>query len=259
MLLHFENGTNKAAEWQNMSKTALIDFVRHMKNKMAQSSVRTYAAMFKSVLNDYKEEVELPKNFEDALSVKGVQCINAYMNERDIRKFANYAPKSKQEKYVQCVFMLGCMTGARHSDCVMFTKGNFMGENFAYVSEKTNKKTIVPMSPIVARLISELPTATPVNDANFNLIVRRIAKSAGIRDSVKVFRAGKYEEGERYKFIASHTARRSFATNLYLRGADLYNISKRMGHSDIKMTEGYVCCGLREQSEKVMKYFKKYE
>ena len=43
--------------------------------------------------------------------------------------------------------------------------------------------------------------------------------------------------------------------NLYLRGADLYSISRMMGHSSVTMTEGYVVCGLREQSKEVFGVF----
>ena len=63
-------------------------------------------------------------------------------------------------------------------------------------------------------------------------------------------------EGEKWEFVSSHTARRSFATNLYLRGADLYSISQMMGHASVEMTQNYLCCGLREQSAQVMEYFK---
>jgi site-specific recombinase XerD len=64
-------------------------------------------------------------------------------------------------------------------------------------------------------------------------------------------------EGKRkWEFVSSHTARRSFATNLYLRGADLYSISQMMGHASVEMTQNYLCCGLREQSAQVMEYFK---
>ncbi|WP_240052269.1 tyrosine-type recombinase/integrase, partial [Bacteroides intestinalis] len=79
---------------------------------------------------------------------------------------------------------------------------------------------------------------------------------AGITEAVKVFKAGKEVEGEKWEFVSSHTARRSFATNLYLRGADLYSISQMMGHASVEMTQNYLCCGLREQSAQVMEYFK---
>jgi integrase len=227
---------------------------------MAQSSARTYAAMVKSVMNDYREEMHIPcKRDEEILTIKKAKTISAYIEEKEIKKLSEYKPKTPEERFVLNIFLLGCLTGARHSDCVTFNRGNIMGGNLIYVSEKTKIKASIPLSPLAVRLIDDTPNCTPVNDANFNLSIRRICKSLGFKYETKVYKAGQYVQGEKWRFISSHTARRSFATNLYLRGADLYSISKMMGHSDTSMTEGYICCGLREQSEKILQYFQKFK
>lgn len=57
---------------------------------------------------------------------------------------------------------------------------------------------------------------------------------------MRIFRKGKYEVGEKWKFVASHTARRSFATNLAELDVPLVQIAKRMGHNDVKMTMRYI-------------------
>ncbi len=112
-----------------------------------------------------------------------------------------------------------------------------------------------PLKPIVKELLTNLPKEE-VSDPTFNNNIRNICRKAGITEAVKVFKAGKEVEGEKWEFVSSHTARRSFATNLYLRGADLYSISQMMGHASVEMTQNYLCCGLREQSAQVMEYFK---
>lgn len=81
-------------------------------------------------------------------------------------------------------------------------------------------------------------------------------RSYGVKLHDRNKEARKEVEGEKWEFVSSHTARRSFATNLYLRGADLYSISQMMGHASVEMTQNYLCCGLREQSAQVMEYFK---
>jgi len=40
--------------------------------------------------------------------------------------------------------------------------------------------------------------------------------------------------------ITPHTFRRSFATNLYRSGADLYSIMRKMGHTSIRTTQLYL-------------------
>lgn len=114
----------------------------------------------------------------------------------------------------------------------------------------------MPLKPIVKELLTNLPKEE-VSDPTFNNNIRNICRKAGITEAVKVFKAGKEVEGEKWEFVSSHTARRSFATNLYLRGADLYSISQMMGHASVEMTQNYLCCGLREQSAQVMEYLMK--
>ena len=124
-----------------------------------------------------------------------------------------------------------------------------------YVSQKTKIQATVPLKPIVRELLSSTPRKE-ISDVAFNDILRNICLNSGITEQVKVFKSGKVAECEKYLCVSSHTARRSFATNLYLRGADLYSISKMMGHASVEQTTRYICCGLREQSEQVLEYFK---
>lgn len=137
------------------------------------------------------------------------------------------------------------------------------GERLAYVSKKSHTRAEIPLSPGVERIIEDNEandlTGEEVSDVTFNKTIRVICKNVGIDERVKLYQAGRYIGGEKWAFISSHTARRSFATNLYLRGADLYLISKLMGHSSVSMTEGYIVCGLRELPEKVLQYFQTFK
>lgn len=103
---------------------------------------------------------------------------------------------------------------------------------------------------------SEKLESKEYSDVTFNKTIREICRKCNINSKIKLFKAGQEVTGEKWKFVSSHTARRSFATNIYLIGADLYSISRMMGHSSIEMTERYICCGLKDQSDKVMEYFK---
>ena len=73
---------------------------------------------------------------------------------------------------------------------------------------------------------------------------------------MKIFRKGRYETGQKWEFIASHTARRSFATNLALLNVPILQIAKRMGHSDIKQSYRYVCCSIGKLDDEAERFFK---
>ena len=60
---------------------------------------------------------------------------------------------------------------------------------------------------------------------------------------------------EKWELVSSHTARRSFATNLYLSGVALEDIALMMGHGkNIETTKRYIC-GERQITTRVMAYF----
>lgn len=259
----YEQANNCPATWENISKIRLAKFVSFLNGKLAKSSVKTYCAMMKSVFNIYNEEVKLPKGYEDILSVKKDVSQNTWLNDSEIERIIAYIPANDTERLVKNQFIMGCVTGARHSDYMKFTRENVVGERLVYVSIKTHIQAEVPLSKVVERLIAENEmfyiAGKEVSDPTFNKTIREICRKLGMNERLKLYRAGEFVEGAKYEFISSHTARRSFATNLYLRGADLYAISKMMGHSSVTMTEGYISCGLRDLSDDILDYFKTFK
>ena len=69
-----------------------------------------------------------------------------------------------------------------------------------------------------------------------------------------LYNFGETKTQEKWKYVTSHTARRTFATNLYLNGVDLYTISQLCGHSSVEVTKTYICCN-PNIDDKVMQYF----
>lgn len=256
-------------EWKDFSKLNIIDFIDYVSGKVAQSSQKTYCAMIKSVLNMYCEEVDIPcRNYADMLTVRNVKSSNTWLTEEELLRLISYKPESEIERYVRNLFVIGAYTGCRHSDFMKLDKTNVVNGNLVYVSQKTNIQACVPLKPIVLKY---LPVLTPsgeklehtpsgekfktYSDATFNRTIREICRKCGITERIKLFRAGKEEVGEKWEFVSSHTARRSFATNLYLLGLDIFTISKMMGHSSVDMTSRYIVCQIKELPERVMRYF----
>lgn len=255
VMFYMNEAFGESVIWSNMTKINLITFVELLCNKMAQSSARTYCAMVKSVLNMYNEEVNIPcKSYDSILNVKNVRSTNTWLTENELERLIEYNPPDYLHRIIRNQFVLGAFTGARHSDFLRFDATNIIGEQLVYVSKKTHIQATVPLKPIALKYLNE--PMKEYSDPTFNTTIREICRSVGITERVKLFKAGNEVTGEKWEFVSSHTARRSFATNLYLREADLYSISKMMGHSSTGMTEGYICCGLRNQSDNVMGYFK---
>lgn len=262
ILQYYEQATNRKPTWSDFSAYSLNKFRKYMLDEsgLCQKSVKRYLTWFSIVMAMFEEEVKLPKNWRKYLHVADDISQNAYLTEDEIAKVMDYVPENDNERYIKTSFLLGALTGARHSDYMSFTERNIKDGWLNYVSQKTKKEANVPVSPYILKLIREKSRlSVELSDASINNIIRRICAKSGITDEIQLYQKGKYQVKPKYEYLASHSARRSFATNLYLRGADIYQIMKLMGHSNTQVTEGYICCGLRTLSPEVMGYFEGYK
>lgn len=270
----YKNANGEEPAWDNITRASLSAFVDYLCDNLAKSSAKTYAAMFKSVLNTYSDQTDLPSGWQKILSIKNDISEQVYLTETEISEIMEYAPQSEVEAIVQQQFIMGALTGARHSDYVRFTPDNVNGDFLCYVSQKTHIKASVPLSPAVAAILGikvenrrmsktgvfERSGAyrKSVSDPTFNTTLRRIARACGICQPMKLYRRGEFVTLEKWEALSSHSARRTFATNIYLRCHDLYLVSKLCGHTDTKMTEKYICVNLEAMTDEVMQYFTRF-
>lgn len=251
----FEAANLCEATWENLTKVRLQRFVEYMGERIAPNSVNQYATKLKAVLNLYSEEVELPRDYAKVLTPRKCASTSIYLTEDELRLLMDYNPKNDKERFVRNVFCVSAFCGARHSDSVLFNEDNIIGDTLQYVSVKTKTPTTIPLKPIVAEYIRTMPRIT-MGDKAFNATIRRIAQKCGINSRVKIFKAGEEKNGEKWEFLSSHDARRSFASNLYLRGVDIYSISRMLGHSSVNTTQLYIQASIRTNSEELMGYFR---
>ena len=127
-------------------------------------------------------------------------------------------------------------------------------KTISYTSEKTKITAVVPLKPIVGNILRNRGDFCLYDNTTYNRTIQHIAFICNISEEVTLFRAGKVITIPKWKAITSHTARRSFATNLYLNGVDIVSISKMMGHSNTAQTERYICTPLNINTE-IKNYF----
>lgn len=259
ILKMFEAANLCEATWENLTKVRLQKFIDYMNERLSPNSVNQYATKLKAVLNLYSDEVTLPRGFAKVLTPKKTAVQNVYLTEEEIQKIVDYTPKNDRESLVQAQFILGVLTLARHSDFCNFDESNIVGENLVYVSQKTKIQASIPVSPTLRRFLKVqkelIAKGVSVSDDSFNDIIRRICCKCGIDEPIKLYRRGETTTKAKWEYITSHSARRSGCTNLYLRGLDIFTISKIAGHADSKMTANYICCGMRELPQEAKDYF----
>ena len=261
ILRMYEEANECSATWNELSKLRLIRFTEYLCERVSPNSARQYAAKFKAVLNRYSDEIRLDFNFAEILSLKEQVSVNTFLDEDEIRRLAAVEVSNETERLIRDQFVLGCVTGARHSDYAQFTPENIEGGWLSYVSQKTKVYVEIPVSPILERFIREQSPALGerrVSDVYFNDTLRMLAEKAGITGKVRCFKAGKNVAGRKCDLIASHTARRSCASNLAARGVSEVWIKKILGHTR-GTTDRYICCEGRRMPKEAVEYFRSFK
>lgn len=257
--------TDTPFEWESLTKPNMVTFADYLCNHVARSSARQYCAKLKAVIEPYTDMVELPKEWRKCLNVKNDESQQTYLTEKEIQRIIDYQPDTITEAAVQQQFILGCLTGARHSDYSRFTEKNVSPEgSLVYVSKKTHIKAELPLAAKAKEILFAQGTTfagaykKTVSDTTFNETIRNICKLCDIDQEIQLYRNGCFWTGKKYEAISSHTSRRSFATNLYLRCRDLLLVSRLAGHANTTVTQRYVVCGLESMTDLAMQYFEQF-
>lgn len=207
--------------------------------KLAVNTIGKKIQTLKIFLNAAKDEGK--NNYEVYKSKKFVamteEAETIYLNELELSKLYNHDfSKNPTLERVRDLFLVGCYTGCRFSDIVQITPENITKERIHLKQYKTGTKVIIPLHPVVTTLLNKyngrLPH--PISNQKFNESLKIIAKMAEINDSThKAITRGGVRTSRAYKkyeLVTTHTARRSFATNLYKSGFQSYSIMAITGH-----------------------------
>lgn len=258
---YFELATGCEFSYENITRTNLHLYVDNLKINISNNSARTYCSKVKSVLKRVSDTHKFPKDFEKILTIRNESSQHTWLNESDIKKLITHKPANLTEQIVKDHFLLGVFTGARHSDYVRFGESNIRDGFLTYTSIKTGITASVPINRTLRKIIKRLggvETKKVYSEPYFNKIIKNICRDCGIDDDCVVYIGGEERQGEKWRFVSSHTARRSFCTNLFMNDADILDISKMCGHSSITMTCRYICCPPKVD-KKVMKYLNSFD
>lgn len=161
-------------------------------------------------------------------------------------KRPNLARKIKSLNLERDRFIIGYCTALRISDYSRIDDYNIEDNLIAIWTRKKDKKVYIPIHYYLQDIINrynglKLPK---ISDQKHNDQLKEICKISGIDTPIRktMTKGGvRIEVVEpKYKFVTSHTARRSGATNMYRNGIDILYISRLLGHSKIEQTVKYL-------------------
>jgi integrase len=156
-------------------------------------------------------------------------------------------------------------TGLRHSDWDAFSEINFNGNRVEIKTQKTAQLVTLPlhhqMTVIRSRYEGVYPNALPpaLTTQKMNEHLKELAAlTPSLRMPVIIYKTVAGESisttVKKYQCITTHTARRSFATNLYRAGCPVRSIMEITGHKSESSFRSYIVLDREEHAKIVEGY-----
>ncbi|SFN96712.1 site-specific integrase [Salegentibacter flavus] len=228
----------KKITFEDINENFVIGFKKYLNKKaktksntlLSQNSKYTYYNKFKAALRQAFEDGYTRRNF--ATSVKGFaqgETTREYLTQEELQAMAKAYCK---HQVLKNAFMFSCLTGLRWSDINKLTwlevRDEDEGARLIFKQKKTSGQEYQYISNQARQLLGKKKRE---NDrvfqglkygAHFNAEILRWCMRAGIT-----------------KHITFHSARHTHAVLLLEYGADIYTVSKVLGHKEIRTTQVY--------------------
>lgn len=239
------------------------DFLSYLTNKenFAINTVGKYIAGLIMFLNKAKR-IGIFVN-TDGFTKPAEVSDSIYLNEKELLKTYNLdLSENERLEKVRDLFIVGCWTGLRFGDLTSLTKEIIVKDRIIE-NEKTGNIVPIPLHWMTKELLEKYEYNLPVAISNqkFNDYIKEVCKKAEIKDVVTkgITKGGKREKGNyiKHELVSSHTARRSFATNLYNSGFPTISIMALTGHKTEKTFLGYIKITPQEHARNLEKHWKK--
>jgi integrase len=185
-------------------------------------------------LNKAVRENIIPRN--PAGAVKSISVPDAdkvYLAPDELQRLADTPLKGELGGEVRKAFLFSCFTGLRVSDLKSLSWGDIELNPLQLIKrqKKTGNKVYVPLHETAWKLIND-----GTIHSHTDLVFPRFG---GIKDAVNNYLSRWAEKAGIEKKIGWHTGRHTAAVLLLEGGAEIYTVSKLLGHTDLKTTLVY--------------------
>lgn len=256
ILKEYANKKRKRIDFDVIDLNFYHEYTEYLSKEMqyANNTIGRHVKTLKSWLNDAAER-GLHKNF--AFKSKKFKVIteltdSIYLNDKELAELfkLNLSGNTKLER-VRDLFLVGCFTGLRFSDFSSIEERNIKGDFIEILTKKTAEVVLIPIHRTV-RLVMEKykdrypnslpPSISNVKTNNYLKEIGKMLECLHVSVETKVTKGGvvRTSINKKYELLVTHTARRSFATNLYKSGFPSIAIMKITGHRTEKAFLRYI-------------------
>lgn len=255
----------KAIDFENIT----LEFYNHYTAFLAQEhllSANTVGKHIKTIKSFMNEATERGVNENLEFRKKKFKTIReeadtVYLSIKELEQFEKLklSATPRLDK-VRDLFLIGCYTGLRFSDFTQIQPENINNDNTMLFirTQKTSERVAIPLHKTVRTILKKYNNKLPKAYTNqvTNVYLKEVASLANIKELIEttITRGGKVEKSvlPKFKLISTHTARRSFATNLYIADIPAISIMKITGHKTERSFMAYIRISQEENADKLL-------
>ncbi len=267
----FQTSRKRKFYLTDINQALIKDFTNYLNNKLAINTSAKYLTIFK-LLIAYANEMKLidfKQSSEIKIIVRKEKSDSVYLTESQVKELREI--KSFPTKVYELVldyFILGCNTGLRFSDFSVLKIENIKN-GFIEIDPNKNKrlsksvtKVIIPVHPMVTEVLMKYPDGLPKCPPNqvCNRYIKELASrvpSLNTAFEKKITRANRVQI-EKYMVwqkVSTHTCRRSWCTNMFLRGVPIITIMAISGHKTQENFMKYIKADNQKHADILKKFF----
>lgn len=228
----------------NVDKDFCLGYLRFLQTdynpqgrKPSNFTLRNYYSMLNCALNAAVREDLLRENpfnkIDKRDKIKEPESKREYLTIGEVKQLMNTPYPKESLTDIKNAYLFSCFCGLRISDIMALQWKNVVCDRGAYsleiVMQKTKDLIYVSLSE---RAMKWMPERGDKAAEDKVFVIPRV-------EYVNPGLAKWAEQAGLKKHVTFHTARHTFATMMLTLGADLYTVSKLLGHSDVKVTQVY--------------------
>jgi integrase len=270
----FETQTGNVLGFDHINIDFYDDFVRWMKDEgKAPNTIGKHVKNIK-VFMDHANERGLTNNKAHKQkrfkTLRDDDTFAIYLNEEELAALLklDLSQHPKLDR-VRDIFLIGCYTGLRYGDLKQLHPDNIYSAKvkgqeikvLRITTQKTQERVDIPLLfPGIKKILTKYKNVLPrvISPQDSNRWIKDVGEMAEINSLVRVTEhRGHLRSDKSYKkfeLITIHTARRSFATNMYLKGVPTISIMKMTGHRTERAFLRYIKISPEENAKRVAQY-----
>lgn len=233
-------------EFERVDKSFLEGFITFLKTKyvttqrgrqiiseqkhLSANSIYEICVILSTCFNEAVRVGIIQRNpmrlIDASIKPKQQETSRGFLTKEELKRLS----ETEIDPYTKRIFLFSCYTGLRHSDVITLKWEDIAETDFGMIIRKRQKKTggmlEVPLNGAAVSLLppkgNGLVFGKGKSHGVVNVDLKKWAKRAGLE-----------------KNLTFHVARHTFATMLISQGADIYVVSKLLGHTKISTTQIY--------------------